>query len=306
MCTNTVARAVSRALGRADADDAAEPAQRSAQKLCTTAPLPWHIPPALSAQLASAQAAFTRVTGALQTSVLAYDAYGASRIKTAGAPPDAWAQMAIQLAHFRAYGFPAPTYESTSTRAFAHGRTETTRSASAAAMAFVTAMDARPALASPLHTTYKHRLMLEACAQHSIIAKTAKAGMGVDRHLLGLRMCATALATEGVRASGGEDAGTAPLHAFFSHPTVAQSKHWRLSTSHCGSEATSLFGFGPVVEDGFGVAYFVSRTNMAFNVTAWSGLGSSPSTSAAHLSEALRASLDDMSALADACAANQR
>ena len=49
--------------------------------------------------------------------------------------------MAFQLAYFRHYGEPCATYESGSTRAFLHGRTETVRSCSMDSVAFTKAFD---------------------------------------------------------------------------------------------------------------------------------------------------------------------
>lgn len=50
-------------------------------------------------------------------------------------------QMAMQLAHFRVHGHLVSTYESANHAAFKHGRTETIRSATNEALAFVQLMD---------------------------------------------------------------------------------------------------------------------------------------------------------------------
>ncbi len=55
--------------------------------------------------------------------------------------PDAFVQMALQLAYYRQYGEPCPTYESASTRGFLHGRTETVRSCSVDSVTFTKAFD---------------------------------------------------------------------------------------------------------------------------------------------------------------------
>jgi len=54
--------------------------------------------------------------------------FGSSAIKKWGFSPDAFVQMAIQLAYYRGTKTFAATYEATQTRRFLHGRTETTRS----------------------------------------------------------------------------------------------------------------------------------------------------------------------------------
>lgn len=57
--------------------------------------------------------------------VVTYEGYGKSLIKKFSVSPDAYAQMAIQLAYYKMYGFSGATYESAGTRKFIHGRTET-------------------------------------------------------------------------------------------------------------------------------------------------------------------------------------
>lgn len=54
--------------------------------------------------------------------------------------PDAYIQMALQLAWYKATGTYTATYETASTRLFLHGRTETIRTLSLASIAFVDAM----------------------------------------------------------------------------------------------------------------------------------------------------------------------
>ena len=55
------------------------------------------------------------------------DGFGRADCKKVGIGPDSVMQLAIQIAHHRLYGSFAPTYESCSTAAFKHGRTETLR-----------------------------------------------------------------------------------------------------------------------------------------------------------------------------------
>lgn len=70
----------------------------------------------------------------------------------------------------------------------------------------------------------------------------AKAGFGVDRHLLALRMFANLL-------------GKAPR--LFAIPQYRRSLcESVLSTSNCGSSSLTLFGFGPVVPHGYGLGIF--------------------------------------------------
>ena len=78
----------------------------------------------------------------LDSVLLHYGGFGGAEIKDgARLPPDAFVQMALQLAYYRIHQQPCPTYESASTRQFLHGRTETIRSCSVDSVAFTKAFD---------------------------------------------------------------------------------------------------------------------------------------------------------------------
>ena len=66
----------------------------------------------------------------VRTQVLTTDVMSRDGIKQAQVSPDGFLQMSFQLAYYRLYGKTVSTYESASTAAFKHGRTECIRSAS--------------------------------------------------------------------------------------------------------------------------------------------------------------------------------
>lgn len=72
--------------------------------------------------------------------VVTFEKYGKHAIKKMGVSPDAFTQMAIQLAYFKKNGVCRATYESAGTRKYLHGRTETGRSVSSESVAWVNAM----------------------------------------------------------------------------------------------------------------------------------------------------------------------
>ena len=184
-----------------------------------------------------------------------FQGYGSSYIKKAGFSPDAYVQMAIQLATFRLWGEQGGTYEATQMRPFLHGRTETTRSVSPASAAFVKAMGTRPKYDYNDATARSEKLELlrDAVASHVKYIGGAAKGKGVDRHLFGLSM----LVGEGEEAP-----------ALFSNPLYARSKTWRVSTSHLTHPNFDNWGFGEVVPDGVGVGYAVKSDSCVFNITA--------------------------------------
>lgn len=85
--------------------------------------------------------------------------------------------------------------------------------------------------------------MRDATEAHVKYMRDAKIGKGVDRHLFGLRM---------IFEHCGEELGIMNKPKIFLDKGYSASGYWKISTSHCGSSSLSLFGFGPVVVDGFG------------------------------------------------------
>lgn len=190
--------------------------------------------------------------------VQSFQAYGADQIKKMGFSPDAYVQMAIQLATYRLWGELGATYEATQTRIFLHGRTETTRSVSPASAAFCARMGLTPtqednATEELLSRAEKLALLQKAVQSHvSYISEAAK-GKGVDRHFLGLHLLVNA------------DEKTPDL---FSNPLYQKAKTWRVSTSHLTHPKFDNWGFGQVVPHGVGIGYSVKNDSCIFNLTA--------------------------------------
>lgn len=62
--------------------------------------------------------------------IMIHDSFGKGFVKKCKTSPDAFIQMALQLAYYRDIGRNHLTYESSMTRLFREGRTETVRSCS--------------------------------------------------------------------------------------------------------------------------------------------------------------------------------
>lgn len=168
----------------------------------------------LSLMIAQAKHNYTKLVTDHEIQVQSFQGYGSNFIKKAGFSPDAYVQMAMQLATYRLFGEQAGTYEATQVRPFLHGRTETTRSVSPASEAFVKAMGLRPKYDehdSAIRTA-KISLLRDAVQSHVAYIGKAAAAHGVDRHFLGLSMLV-------------EDGENAP--ALYSHPLFIRSKRWR-------------------------------------------------------------------------------
>ncbi|MEM0984911.1 MAG: choline/carnitine O-acyltransferase [Pseudomonadota bacterium] len=193
--------------------------------------------------------AFNRQIADLDLQVTNFDAFGKDRIKTFKTGPDPVIQMAIQIAYYRTYGRLGKTYESASTRMYKIGRTETIRVASNEALALAKAIDN-----DVVPMAEKAALVRAAFAEHSKRGKDASAGFGVDRHLLGLTLMAK---TQGIT----------DLPALFGEEIYRRG--WELSTAQVPLKTAFCNHFGPVMEDGYGVAYVVKPDELHFSVSSF-------------------------------------
>lgn len=175
-----------------------------------------------------------------------YTGYGANEIKKMGYSPDAFVQMAMQLATYRLWdGHQAGTYEATQTRTFLHGRTETTRSVSPESAQFCHVMN------HPSTNEEQRNCLKQAAQVHSTFTRDAANGKGVDRHLLGLSYMVD---------------DTMP--DLFQDALYKKAKTWRVSTSHLTHPKFDNWGYGEVVPDGVGLAYSILNDSCVFNITA--------------------------------------
>jgi carnitine O-palmitoyltransferase 2 len=204
-----------------------------------------------------------RATKVLQDAKTTFDAWNARLLVECAQTPvtraiaskysigtDGVMQMAIQLAHFRLHGKFVATYESASTAAFKHGRTETVRSCTNEAVGFVTTMtngsasDAEKVLA-----------LRNAVKKHSELTKNGVMGQGFDRHLFGLRKMAE------LEGSAVPKLFTLPAHDIMGRII--------LSTSTLSSPALEGGSFGPVNDDCYGIGYGIEKEGSAFQLASY-------------------------------------
>ncbi|EIW57547.1 acyltransferase ChoActase/COT/CPT [Trametes versicolor FP-101664 SS1] len=210
--------------------------------------LDWVVDAKIEAECAEAARRAKAIVDDSDNDELVFDAYGVDWIKEARLPPDAYIQMALQLAWYRTRGEFTATYETALTRLFKHGRTETIRTLSTDSRAWVLAM------ADPSTSNDTRFVLLQRALQtHSQLTREAATGRGIDRHLLGLRLM--------LRADAGEH------HALFEDELFARSQEWKLSTS--GLSAGYQFrgtGFGASYEDGYGINYMPAPDLIRFGI----------------------------------------
>lgn len=220
------------------------------------------IAPTLALTIRNAFSSAANQIADLDLVVSHFDAFGKGNVKKAKCSPDAFVQMALQIAFFKQRGFFVQTYESASTRLYRDGRTETIRSCSQQSCDFVRAfVDYKPDTASPEDKSRLQGLLRKACEKHVLTSTLAGSGRGVDRHLFALYVVSVGTETE-----------SPFLQSVMKHG-------WKLSTSqvpqqqannewlpgHNGDNLPrSSGGFGPVADDGYGVSYVICGENSFF------------------------------------------
>ncbi|KAI9225849.1 MAG: acyltransferase ChoActase/COT/CPT [Piptocephalis tieghemiana] len=221
--------------------------------------LNWDLDDSLRHTIQNARENAKNFSSQIQCRLLHHHEFGASSLKQLKVSPDAFMQMALQLAYFRLHGSPCPTYESASSRAFLNGRTETVRSCSVESLAFTRAFeDAR------VPDAEKAQALASALTAHLEYMKAASMGKGVDRHLLGLRC----------QIQGPEEAEEAGI---FMDPAFAYSQSFQLSSSNMSPGDAFYGGFAPVVKEGYGVNYSIGQEGIKASVSTWETITVSPS-----------------------------
>jgi len=178
--------------------------------------LAWNVDDVVKADVEAARKHLEGIYADNQLSVATVPGVTMDVIKKAGMAPDSFMQMALQLAYARDQrGQTPPTYETASTRAFWHGRTECIRTQSMASKAFCDALVS----GVPADCRAAKRALLEGQQYHKDYTRKASNGLGVDRHLMCLKLTMA------------EDFPNEALHAVFAHPLIARGSDYQLSTS---------------------------------------------------------------------------
>lgn len=211
-------------------------------------PVDFTVNDAVHTAIDQAQRNFRNLISLHDLRVLAFHGYGKGLIKKFKCSPDAYVQLIIQLAYFKMYGKNRPTYESTATRKFQLGRTETCRTVSNESVAWCKAM-ADPDVATQICIG----LFRKAVAAHVKYITEASDGRGVDRHLFGLKKL----------LEPGQE-----LPGLFKDPAYAYSSSWFLSTSQLSSDHFNGYGWSQVIDGGFGIAYMINENNLQFNIVS--------------------------------------
>ncbi|XP_066230123.1 palmitoyl thioesterase CPT1C isoform X1 [Saccopteryx leptura] len=201
------------------------------------------------------------LSGDIDCHVFPFSHFGKSFIKRCHLSSDSFIQVALQLAHFRDRGQFCLTYESTMTRLFLEGRTETVRSCTREACNFVRAMENKEKTVGDPQCLVLFRMAVD---KHQALLKAAMCGQGFDRHLFALYIVSQF------------------LHLQSPFLDQVHSEQWQLATSQIPVQQTHLFdvynypdyvssggGFGPVDDHGYGVSYiFMGDDTITFHISS--------------------------------------
>ncbi|XP_029471098.1 carnitine O-palmitoyltransferase 1, muscle isoform [Rhinatrema bivittatum] len=250
--------------------------------------LQWDISPKLQEVINSSYEVAKELADDVDFNCSQFTDFGKGLIKKCRTSPDAFIQIALQLAHFRDKGKFCLTYEASMTRLFREGRTETVRSCTNESTEFVRAMEDSTKTKSECL-----ELFIKAADKHQHMYRLAMTGSGIDRHLFCLYLISKYLGVE-----------SSFLKQVLSEP-------WRLSTSQTPQQQLKLVdlekhpdlvssggGFGPVADDGYGVSYIIAGENLiSFHI---SSKFSSPETDSTRFGRNIHQALRDLAKLCKA------
>lgn len=247
--------------------------------------LEWDLPESCQQVIQNSLQVTRQLVNDVDMRLYMHSVFGKGLMKKCKTSPDAFIQMALQLAYYRNAGKFSLTYESSMTRLFREGRTETVRPCTIESCNFVKAMMNPDA-------TRDERIGLfrKATERHQQAYRDAMTGAGIDRHLFCLYVVSKYLEIE---------------DPFL---TEVLSEPWRLSTSQTPHTQTDKLdleknpnrisgggGFGPVADDGYGVSYIIAgEDHIFFHI---SSKRSCPSTDSSKFGEEIYKALSDIKCL---------
>jgi carnitine O-acetyltransferase len=217
--------------------------------------LPFTVDADLRVAVEAANSSFTETVAGTVTLAHSFTGFGGTRVKELGVSPDAFSQMAFQLANQRARGRIGATYESIATRQFRYGRTEAMRVVTPEMVRWVSAMD------DPGATHERLAALLAAAGAHTARVRQCRSGLAPEQHLWELQM----LRQRHTPTAEHE----LPI---FGSPGWLVMRDDDLSTSSVASPAIEQFGFGPTNDHCIGIAYHVLPDRFSVFLSAHRGV----------------------------------
>ncbi|TPX37571.1 hypothetical protein SmJEL517_g00675 [Synchytrium microbalum] len=246
MPTSTMTEYICERMVKNDLDHGVSREPHQASKLPPPKHLEFDITPSLQQHINTAQTNFDKLISTHTFRQVLFSEYGRDHIKKMGVPPDAYAQLAMQLAYYKTHGKCRGTYESVQTRQFQYGRTETCRSCSVDSANWCKAMSD-----ASVDVNVKSELGRLAAKTHQTNASDGAMAQGLDRHLFGLKLLVDSSET---------------MPSIFSDPMFDETRTWYMSTSTLDHPYVEQIGFGEVTPTGYGICYHVKPRDLRFGV----------------------------------------
>ena len=237
--------------------------------------LVFQIPDDIKEQIVKSKSTLNKQIDNLNLYVLNFDSFGKNFPKSQKISPDAFVQIAMQLAFFRAHEKLGNAYESGSLRKYHLGRTEIIRAATMETFEFVKSM-----VNSNIQPNIKTDLLLKAINAHKLFTINVMNNESFDRHLLGLKLTAIENGIE--------------LPNLFKDEAYKKVCHYFISSSQVSSKYDSVTIYGPAVDDGYGACYNITEKRILFGLSSYR---SCPTTDAKMFGEHIRNALLDCQAL---------
>lgn len=195
----------------------------------------------LKAEIQAAADSFRQYATGVATETVSFADFGSNNVKALGMSPDAFAQMAYQLAHQRTKGMIGATYESIATRHFKHGRTEAMRVVTPEILELVKIIEDPQA-----DTATKQAVFKAAAEKHVARAKQAQMGQAPEQHLWELQL---------LQKRRGVELGATDEMPLYASPGWLIMRDDYLSTSSAPSVNVQYFGFGSTSTHCIGIGY---------------------------------------------------
>ena len=218
---------------------------------------------------------FADYAASVVTSVLSFEDFGSNQAKRLQISPDAFTQMAYQLAHKRARGSVGATYESVATQWYQHGRTEAMRVVTPEVVRFVAAMDDGGAGDEARRAAFR-----AAAGKHATRVKECQAGRAPEQHLWELEL---------LQRRWGAALGVSEPLALYGSPGWLKMREDYLSTSSTWPSPNIQYGgFGPTGSRCIGVGYMLLPGRLNVHLSAPGGIANEMRMFADRLTEAVR------------------
>ncbi|HEY3895743.1 MAG TPA: choline/carnitine O-acyltransferase [Pseudonocardiaceae bacterium] len=278
----TIVRFIDAILG----SPAAEHSHRSAAQSQKTQPrgtpavarLDFVLDAGLRADVQAAADAFAEYAAGTASATVVIEGCTSERVKQLGMSPDAFAQMAFQLAHQRAKGHLGATYESIATQQYRHGRTEAMRVVTPEVVHFAAVMD------DPGAGSRTRRVALRAAGEkHVERTRDCQAGRAPEQHLWELQL---------IQQRCGSELGVTEPLALYESPGWLRMREDYLSTSAAPSTHVQFFGFGSTSRQCIGIGYGLLPDRFNLYLSTPRAVSDQMSVFAGELPEVLRELLD--------------